>query len=360
MFWSMQQLDFEAKLNKTSIKQCFLVKKCERTAPRCWVLWVLWVLLVADVPKATSTCCECCECCECCDFDCASGGLSSRPQWLGVELCKNLATRMHVARCTSRAHGARCTCLTSLMVSIAWLKNRGQAAKPPCFCPIPIALGWEDRHRLLSFWETFMSVHDFSVQLPEARNNGSQEFCKHSLQFALSLSTSQAIVGTNWLSSPCFWFAQASRIVTWTWKMASGGDTAPVSRSRFHRVSSCFIVFHPRQTGRLAENCWEVWIWPKRFTLWTIGRWDLRWSGLRRCGSVFFSVKAKHMGCKVRVTYAVLQLFSASLMGGICGNEVMFLRLSDSWIQSIGEDQESNTRKDLKSQGRKHVFFYMF
>jgi hypothetical protein len=68
------------------------------------------------------------------------------------------------------------------------------------------------------------------------------------LQFALSLSTSQAIVGTNWLSSPCFWFAQASRIVTWTWKMVSGGDTAPVSRSRFHHVSS------PADW----QTCWEL------------------------------------------------------------------------------------------------------
>ena len=78
--------------------------------------------------------------------------------------------------------------------------------------------------------------------------------------------------------------------------------------------------------------------------------------------SIFFSVKAKHMGCKVRVTHAVLQLFSASLMGGICGNEVMFLRISDSWIQSIGLEKTKN-RTPEKSREKTcfflHVKLYM-
>ena len=90
--------------------------------------------------------------------------------------------------------------------------------------------------------------------------------------------------------------------------------------------------------------------------------WTLRSTLIRSTQmwiSIFFSVKAKHMGCKVRVTHAVLQLFSASLMGGICGIEVMFLRISDSWIQSIGLEKTKN-RTPEKSREKTCVFYIFF
>jgi hypothetical protein len=120
-----------------------------------------------------------------------------------------------------------------------------------------------------------------------------------------------------------------------------------------------FIMFHPRRTGRLAENCWEVWIWPKRFTLWTIGRWDLRWSGLRRCGSAFFfRSKLSTWGAKLgwhMLYFSYFQLLSWA--------EFVALKWC-FWESAIPGSRALDWRRPRiehqKSQGRKHVFFTFF